>query len=287
MLSRKDPSSALSYAGLGDTYNFLSYFDILPPPQGRPEAKAAALKALKLDPSSAEAHTALARVMAEYEWDWQGAEREFQQAIELNPSYAIAHQYYGLYLSDMGRHPEAIAEGKKAVELDPLSLPMRNSLGSRFYLARQYDSAIEQFRKVLEMDANFSFTHLNLGWTYVHKKMYEEGAAELLRTISLSGPEPEALSDLGYAYAASGHRSEAEKVLVELNRMTSQRYVPPVMMARIYVGLGDQTRALAWLEKSYQDRSLGEFDPLVDPGWDPLRSDPRFRDLLRRMGLPQ
>jgi eukaryotic-like serine/threonine-protein kinase len=284
---QKDPSSALSYAGLGDTYNFLSYFHILPPPQARPEAKAAALKALKLDPSSAEAHTALARVMAEYEWDWQGAEREFQQAIELNPSYAIAHQYYGLFLSDMGRHPEAIAEGKKAVELDPLSLPVRNSLGSRFQLARQYDSAIEQYRKVLEMYANRSFTHLNLGWTYVQKKMYEEATVELLRTISLSGPEPEALSDLGYAYAASGDRSEAEKVLVELNRVASQRYVPPIMMARIYIGLGDQTRALAWLEKSYQDRSLSEFDPLVDPAWDPLRSDPRFRDLLRRMGLPQ
>ena len=282
---QKDPNSALPYAGLADTYNFLSYFYLLRPQQARPEAKVAALKALKLDPGSAEAHTALARVMAEYEWDLQGAEREFQRAIELNPSYAIAHQYYGLYLSDMGRHPEAIAEGKKAVELDPLSLPVRNSLGSRFYLARQYDHAIEQFRKVLEMDANFSFTHLNLGWAYVLNKMYEPGTAELLKTISLSGPEPEALSDLGYAYAASGHRPEAQKLLIELSRMASQR-VPPAYMARIYVGLGDQTRALAWLEKSYQDRSLGQFDVLVDAGWDPLRSDPRFQNLLRRMGLP-
>jgi len=282
---QKDPSSALSYAGLADTYNFLSYFDILPPSQGRPEAKAAALKALKLDPSSAEAYTALARVMAEYEWDWQGAEREFQQAIELNPSYVIAHQYYGLYLSDVGRHPEAIAEGKKAVELDPLSLPVRNSLGARFYLARQYDDAVEQYRKILEMDSNFSFTHLNLGWTYVLKRTYEQGTAELLRAISLSGREPEALSKLGYAYAASGHRSEAQKLLIELSHMASQRYVPPLMLALIYVGFGDQTRALAWLEKSYQDRSLGQFDLSVDPVWDSLRSDPRFADLLRRMNL--
>jgi TolB-like protein/DNA-binding winged helix-turn-helix (wHTH) protein/Tfp pilus assembly protein PilF len=283
---QKDPNSALPYAGLADTYIFLCYFDLLPPQKGSPDARVAALKALKLDPDSVEAHAALARVMALYEWDWQGAEREFQRAIELNPSYAMAHQYYGLYLSNVGRHSEAIAEGKKAVELDPLSLPMRTSLGSRFYLARQYDHAIEQYSKILEMDANFSFAHLNLGWTYVLKKTYEQGTAELLRAISLSGREPEALSKLAYAYAASGHRSQAQKLLIELSHMASQRYVPPLMLALIYVGLGDQTRALAWLEKSYQDRSLGEFDLLVDAGWDPLRSDPRFRDLLRRMNLP-
>ncbi len=283
---QKDANSALPYAGLADTYNFLSYFDLLRPQQARPQARAAALKALKLDPDSAEAHTALARVMAEYEWDWQGAGREFQRAIELNPSYAIAHQYYGLYLSDTGRHPEAIAEGKKAVELDPLSLPVMNSLASRFHLARQYDQAIEQFKKVLEMDANFSFAHSNLGWTYVLNKSYEQGTAELLKTISLSGREPEVLSRLGYAYAASGKRSDAQKVLTELNQMASQRYVPPIMMARIYIGLGDQTQALAWLEQSYQDRSLGQYDPLVEAEWDPLRSDPRFQSLLRGMGLP-
>jgi tetratricopeptide (TPR) repeat protein len=283
---QKDPNSALPYAGLADADNFFSYFQLLRPQEARPEAKVAALKALKLDPGSAEAHTALARVMAEYEWDWQGAEREYQRAIELNSSYVTAHQYYGLYLSDMGRHPEAIAEGKKAVELDPLSLPVRNSLAARFQLARRYDDAIEQFSKALEMDANFSFARSNLGWTYVLKKAYEQGTAELLRTISLSGPDQEVLSRLGYAYAASGHRSKAQKELAELKHMASQRYVAPAHVARIYVALGDQTRALAWLEKSYQDRSLGEFDLLVDAGLDSLHSDPRFQDLLRRMNFP-
>ncbi len=282
----KDPTSALPYAGLADGYNFLAYFSILPPQQGRLEAKAAALKALEVDPSLAEAHTALARVMAEYDWDWRGAETEFQRAIRLNPSYAFADQYYGMYLSGMGRHLAAVAEGKRALELDPLSLPIRDSLGMRFYSARQYDNAIEQFRKVLEMDANYALAHLNLSLAYMQKGMYDEGRAEALQAIALSGVQAEALANLGYASGVLGKKNEAEKALRHLNRMASQRYVSPILLAEVYVGLRNKTQALAWLERAYQERALGTFAQLGDPAWDLLRSDLRFQDLLRRMGLP-
>jgi tetratricopeptide (TPR) repeat protein len=245
----------------------------------------AALKSLEIDPNLAQAHVALARVLAEYEWDWAGAESEFKRAIELNPGYPVAHQYFGLYLSWVERHEEAIAEGQKAVELDPLSLPANNSLGWRFILARQYDRAMEQLEKTLDMEPNYALARLNLGMVYIKKRKYSEGIEECKKAVTLAGQMPMYLSVLGYAYASAGRKAEAESMLGGLKRMSKRTYVSPAAIARVYAGLGERNEAFAWLERALQERSLS-FPPNVDPAWDSLRSDPRFQDLLRRMKFP-
>lgn len=282
---KKESDSALGYAGLADGYNFLSYFQYLAPNEGRSKAKTAALKALKLDPSLAEAHTALARVLAEYDWDWSGAEREFKKAIELNPSYVIAHQYYGLYLSAVGRHNEAIAAGKRALELDPLSLPVRNSLGARFYLARHYDQAVEQLKNTLQLNPNFGMAHWTLGRTYLAKGLVPQAIAELEEGITFFGQNAEFLGYLGSAYALAGRKVEAKKILGQLRQSSGDRYVSPTAVAMIYSDLGERKQALAWLEKAFDDRSLSQGEFMVGPRWDSLRSAPGFKNLVLRMGL--
>jgi serine/threonine protein kinase/Tfp pilus assembly protein PilF len=279
----RDPAYALAYAGLADCYSGRANNGYVSRSEGYPRAKEAALKALELDDTLAEAHTALAFIKTDYDWDWSGAEQEFRRAIELNPGYARAHELYGFHLHGMGRFDEAIAEGKRSVELDPLSLLNNRVLGQTFFFARKYDQAIEQFRKTLDLDPNFIFGHLLLGRAYFQKSMYKEALAEFEKELMIFPGSTGALSYLGYAYAVEGRRSEAQKILDQLNELSKQKYVPVTRRATIYAGLGEKDKAFEWLEKAYEDRSIGAVK--LDPVYDPLHSDPRFADLLRRMNL--
>jgi serine/threonine protein kinase/Tfp pilus assembly protein PilF len=279
----KDPNYALAYAGLADCYSGPPNNGLVPRKEGYPRAKEAALKALELDETLAEAHTALAFIQTDFDWDWPGAERESQRAIELNPGYARAHMVYGYHLYRLGRFQEGIAEEKRGLELDPLSLLDNRVLGQAFLAARQYDLAIEQFRKTLELDPNFAGGHQLLGEAYLRKSMYKEGLAEIEKELAIFPNSTPALSQLGYGYALEGRRAEAQKVLDQLNERSKQRYVSPANRAIIYVALGEKDKAFEWLEKGYEERSVVAIK--VSQVYDPLRSDPRFTDLLRRMNL--
>jgi eukaryotic-like serine/threonine-protein kinase len=283
----KDPTYALAYSGLADCYSLLTGYEFVAPKEAYPRAKEAALKAVELDDTLAEAHVSLGHIRAFYEWEWLGAEREFQRAIALNPDYAIAHLWYGFALARTGSSEEFIAEEKRALELDPLSLPISASLGVAFYCARQYDQAIEQERKTLDLDANFVMAQWFLGLAYVQKSMYKEGIAEFEKMLVTSPGSPMALSGLGYVYAVAGNRAEAQNVLDQLNEISKQKYVSAKRVARIHAGLGEKDKAFEWLEKGYEERSTGTGHASIklDPAFDPLRSDPRFADLLRRMNL--
>ncbi len=283
----KDPNYALAYAGLADSYNVLSDYGFVPPKEAFPRAKEAALKALELDGNLAEAHASLGFIKTHYDWDRSGGEKEFQRAIELNSAYATSHQWYGVALWQMGRLTESAAEFKRALELDPLSLVNNRNQGWLFYFARQNDQAIEQLRKTLEMDPNFVLTHNYLGKAYLQKSMYAEGVAECEKELAISPNNTWALAVLGNAYAVADKRAEAQKVLDQLNELSKQKYVSPIAAAQTYVGLGEKDKAFEWLEKAYEDRSAGSsfVKVKVDPVWDPMRSGPRFADLLRRMNL--
>jgi serine/threonine protein kinase/Tfp pilus assembly protein PilF len=278
----KDPTYALAYSGLADCYSFLPTLSSVSPKEAYPKAKEAAFKALEIDDTLAEAHASLAYAKANHDWDWSGGEREFQRAIALNPDYAMAHMWYGWILSNTGRLDESIAEAKRALELDSISLEINWFLGVAYYFARQYDRAIEQLRKTLELDANFYLPHIFLGWAYVQKSMYKEGIAELEKAVAISSSNM-SLTCLGYGYAAAGKRPEAQKVVDQLDELSKYRYVPPFHRAIICVGLGEKDKAFEWLEKAYEDRFIIAIK--VNPIFDPLRSDPRFADLLRRMNL--
>jgi TolB-like protein/DNA-binding winged helix-turn-helix (wHTH) protein/Flp pilus assembly protein TadD len=283
----KDPRFALAYAGLADCYVVPA--NRLPPREAMPKAKAAAIRALELDETLAEAHASLGRVLAAYDWDWTSAEKEYKRAIELNPRYAVAHQWYGGYLAVMGRSDEAIAERKRAVELEPLSPIINFELGLAFYYARDYDLAIEQFQKTLELDQNFPAAHNFLPAAYEQKGMYSEAIAEFKKAIPLTGKSEWTLSKagLGHVYAVTGKKSEARTVLDELKQASEQEYVPANSIALIYAGLGEKDQAFAWLDKAYEQRAFQLQWIKLDPRWDSLRSDPRFQDLMRRLGLPQ
>jgi serine/threonine-protein kinase len=281
----KDPNYALAYAGIADCYGVPQIG--LSPPEAMPRAKAAAMKALSIDDTLAEAHTSLANVLVRYDWDWSGAEREFKRAIELNPNYPTAHYWYALYLAGMDRQEEALREAQRAHELDPLSLVTNWHVGVILSYVRPYDRAIEQLRKTLELDPNFAGPHDDLGWTYAMMGRFDEAVSEFQTAIKLSGGDTHFMGDLATVYALSGKRGEAQKILDQLTEVAKERYVSPYRMAQIYIALGDRDRAFEWLEKGYRDRSFGAsvMDLKAAPFWDPVRSDPRFADLLRRMNL--
>jgi len=283
----KDPGYAGAYAGLADCYHVPA--NPLPPREKMPLAKAAAMKALQLDDTLVEAHTSLARVLAVYDWDWPAAEREFKRAIELNPRYAPAHEWYGWYLSATGRFREAEAEKKRALELEPLSLIINFEVALASYLSRNYDQAIDQFQKTLELDANFPPPHTFLGAAYEQKGMFEEAIAAFQRAIPVTQSHAKvlAMAGLAHVYAVSGRKTEARKILGELQRLSEHSYVPATDVALVYAGLGDKDKAFAWLDKAYEEHSFSLSNLKVEPRFDPLRSDPRFADLLRRIGLPQ
>jgi serine/threonine-protein kinase len=284
----KDPTYALAYAGLADSYVILNEYAGLPSRETFPKANAAALKALEIDDTLAQAHATLASVYDSFNWDFSSAEKEFRRAIELDPKYPTAHHWYSLLLTARGRHEQAIAESERAYELDPLSPIISSTRAFVFYNARQYDRAIEMARKTLELDKGLGWAHVILGLALEQEKMYPEAIAELEEAVRLSGRSIYAVAALGHAYAVSGRREEAMRLIEELKGWSERGYEPLANIALVYAGLGQNDEAMRWLEKAYQARSAGLiFLALkVDPRWDSLRSDARFQDLLRRIGFP-
>jgi eukaryotic-like serine/threonine-protein kinase len=252
----KDPTYALAYCGLADCYSMHANYGFLPPKNGFSSANDAALNALEIDDTLSEAHVSLGFIKSDYAWDWSGAEKEFQRAIALNPNYATAHQWHGYALWKTGPFEESIAEHRRALELDPLSLAVNRNLGLAFFLARQYDLAIEQLGKTLEMDSSFVLTRDYLGLAYVKNGMYTEGLAECEKAAAMIPVSPYALSALGYVYAVSGKKAEAQNVLDRLNGLSEQKYISSRFMASIYAGLGEKDKALESLRAAYEDRSL-------------------------------
>jgi TolB-like protein/DNA-binding winged helix-turn-helix (wHTH) protein len=272
-----DTDYALAYAGLADSYVMLGK-------DWHAQAKAAAARALELDEQLAEAHTSLALLAMRSEWNWAVAEKELLRALELNPNYATANQWYSIYLELTGHPEEAVAEARRAQSLDPLSLIINNSLGDRLYYARQYDDAFAHLRRTVEMDPEFAETHGSLGHVYLQRKMTDEAVAEFKRERELSGSRL-ALASLGQAYARSGRAGAARRVIAELESQLPSGLASPDYIAGIYMSLGDKEAALRWLERAYEARSDLLVFVRVDPIWDDLRADPRFQDLLRRIGL--
>jgi len=282
----KDPTYALAYSGLADCYSSLADFGVIPAKEGYLKAKDAALKAVELDDTLAEAHGSLALIKSSYDWDWSGADNEIRRAIELNPGYADARRLHAEVLWQTGRLNEAIAETKRNLELDPISLGNNVDLGVEYFLARQYDQVLLQERKVLELDPNYVESYYFRGIAYLKKSMLEEGMAELEKGRAIAPASEEALTGVGYGYAVIGRRAEAHKVLDKLNELSKQKYVSPIWRVKIYAGLVEKDKAFEWLDKAYQDHSIVSVGYIkTNPMFDPLRSDPRFADFLRRTNL--
>jgi serine/threonine protein kinase/Tfp pilus assembly protein PilF len=285
-----DPNYALGYAGLADTYLLLGLPDAitgaLSPQDSLPKARTAAEKALQIDNSVAEVYYSLGQVRSK-EHDWSGAESAFEQGIRLGPNYPIGHLYYAVYLASLGKQAEAAKEIRRAQELDPLSLPINCSVVYVLYFGRQYDEAIAVGKKTLEMDPTFALAHQRLGMAYVQKKMYAEAIAEFKQAATNSNDAPLAIVSLGYAYAMSGNNKEALRVLAELKDISQRRYVSAYSVATIYAGLGEKEQAFQWLQKANDERNTEIVFLKVDPRLDPLRDDPRFQDLVKRVGIPQ
>lgn len=283
----EDPSYAQAYAGLADCYAMLGWNAMLPPDASLPQARAAAVKALKLNDRLAEAHTSLAFCNLFHEWDWQAAERGFAHAIELNPSYGVARPWYAFELSAMARHPEAVAEARRALRLDPFSLAISASAALVLSLAGYHDEAIEQCLKTLEMDpTGFYQTHFVLGASYEVKGKLDDGVRSLQSAVDLSNRNPHMLAALGHALAMSGRTQDACRIVEELKERASQRYVPPYNIAMVYAGLGQKDEAFEWLERAYADRSIWMIFLNVHPMFDELRAEPRFLSLVQRMKFP-
>ncbi len=281
----KDPNYALAYAGLGDAYGLIPGYSGGSPQEFGPKAKAAAKEAVELDDTLAEAHTSLANMLAGYDWNWAESTKEFQRAIELNPNYATAHHWFSdTVLLATGRIDEAIAEMKRAQELDPLSLIINAELGSNYMFARQYDKAIEQLRKTIEMDPSFYYARYNLGEAYEFTGNFQEALKEYQTAYRLSD-DPGMLGYIGHVHARSGKKAEALKTLEQMKEISRQRYVPAYSFAQVYEALGEKDQAFQWLEKCYQDRDPSMVLIKVDSTLDNLRTDSRFADLLKRMGL--
>jgi tetratricopeptide (TPR) repeat protein len=257
-----------------------------------PNAKAAAQRAVDIDPSLAEGYTSRAFVKLAYDWDWLGAEKDFQKALELNPQYPTAHQWYASYLVQMGKFDRAMKEIEKAHELDPLSPIISSNLGFYSYLNGKYDEAITQYKRLLELDQQFWVAHHYLGLAYAQKGMNDPAIAELRTLIKSPGDgptkegvvedNPEAAASLGYVYAAAGKRAEAAKIIERLKALSERRYVSPLYFATIYAGLKDRDQAIAYLNKAFADRHPGLVLIRIEPMFHGLRSDPRFRQLTKR-----
>jgi TolB-like protein/DNA-binding winged helix-turn-helix (wHTH) protein/Flp pilus assembly protein TadD len=283
----EDPTYAQAYSGLADTYALLGdwQYGVMTPKEALPKAKVAAIKALELDNTLSEAHNSLAFCFDAFDWDLQSAGKEFQRSIELNPGYATAHHWYAWHLSLVGRYDEAIEEMRKAKSLDPLSLIINADLAELLVIAHFYDESIIQSRKTIEMDPNFALAHNQLAQAYLQKHMNAEAIAELQKAVELSAGCPTCIANLARAYAASGRTSEAVKLLSDLKNHSNGGYSDAAEVSMVYAALGDTDQAMHWLELGYEQR----FNPgvLLRPGFDPLRSDPRFQDLVHRIGFPR
>jgi eukaryotic-like serine/threonine-protein kinase len=281
---QKDSRYALSYAGLADTYSLLGYAGYLPPSEAWPKAKAAAMQALEIDDTLAEAHTSLALVKEHFEWDWTGAETEFRRAIELNPNSATTHHWYGDYLANMGRSDEGLRETKRAQELDPLSLIINTTLGWQLYLARRSDQAIEQLRKVLDIDAKFTPARRVLEEVYAQTGRQKEAVEEREKVVSLSG-SPELAASIAEDFSKLGYKGVQQSWLDGLTEISKHGYVSSYSIAEGYMRLGEKDKALEWLEKAYQEHDSGLVSIAVEPMFDPVRRNARFVDIVRRMKL--
>src|SRR5438067_4038546 len=280
----EDPAYAAAFDGLSDSYALLALRGIIPPREGLLKAKAAARKALEIDDALGEAYASLAHVRL-HEWDWPGLDEESKRDLELNPGHAIAYHWYSEYLMAMGQSDESIAIIKQGQETDPLSPVITSTLGFAFVFARKYDQAIEQFQKALELDSNHFLSHYRLGHIYSLKGLHREALEEAQKSVALSGRSTETLAGLAQAYAAAGISEEMQKVLDEVNERSKERYVSPYYVAKIYALAGEKEQTLAWLEKAYDERNPDFIELKVEPALDSLRTDARFRDLLRRVGL--
>jgi TolB-like protein/Flp pilus assembly protein TadD len=289
---QKEPNYALAYAGLADAYGLLALipWDGLPPREAMPKAMAAAKKALEIDESLAEAYSSLAMVLHRYDWDWRGSEQNYRRAIELNPNNARAHLWYAWLLMALDRRQEALDEIKEAEEvtrkIDPFALvDIRATMAESLYLARQYDRAIAECRGGLQLNPDYFLLHFVLGRCYVLKRMHASAIRVFERAVRSAKDNLLLVTSLIHTYAVSGRRAKALKSLEEFKKTSKWRYVPAMYFACIYAGLLDKDQAFFWLEKAYQERSDGMTYLNVEPTFDPLRSDPRFQDLLHRVGL--
>ena len=288
-----DHNYALAYTGLADCY-VLGNLLQMSPKEAMPIAIDKTNTALSIDPSLAEAHTSLAKIKLSYEWDWEGAEAEFKKALALKPGYATAHQWFGVYLSEVGRHDESLDHRKRALDLDPLSLSTSTGVGRAYFWARRYDEGLAHLQKTLELDPRYADTHWSLGLNYEGKRMYTEAIAAFQRAISLSKtaefPEgkPEMIAALGHAFAASGRRNEALKIIEQLQELIDrQSYVSPYSIALIHTGLEEKDQAFEWLDRAYRERDESFIHLKVDPRLDTLRTDPRLTERLRLINLAQ
>jgi DNA-binding winged helix-turn-helix (wHTH) protein/TolB-like protein/Tfp pilus assembly protein PilF len=282
-----DPNYALAYAGLADSYTMAgSYgYSILPPKEAMPQAEAAAAKALAIDDRLAEVHASLGYIRFTYDWDWAGAEREFRRSITLNPLYDTAHHWYSHELIALGRSEEGIAEAKRALELSPSDTVMNEHLGWTYLMVRDYDRAIQSARKAIELDPDFLLAHRVLGMAYQYKGQHDQAIAEFERGVELSHSDPVAKAFLARSYAAAGKNDQATQILNELLQLSTQQYVPPAEVADTFAALGRKDEAFQWLDKAFDERASALVYLKVAQVYDPLRSDPRFQELLKRLHL--
>jgi len=281
----KDPKYAVAYAALADSYHLLPELTAVPASEAFPKARTAALKALQLDDSLAEAHTALGNVKEDYDWDWQGAEKEYKRAIELDPGYEIAHLWYSNLLLELGRLPEALAEARTAQQLDPLSAFTNDNLAAILYYAGEFDQAVEQCQKTLEIDPASHQAHRHLGQVYIQERRYPDAVSELKKAVELSPGSTEALAELGYVLGISGKKEEARQILLELQDSSQHRAVSSYHLAIVHIGLGERELALQSLRKAVDDHSPGVVHLKVSPFFQEFRSDQRFERMLLDVGL--
>jgi tetratricopeptide (TPR) repeat protein len=289
---QKDPNYALAYSGLADSYALLCDIGAVPPLAGMPQAKAAAQKAIDIDPTLAEGYTSRGFIKLAYDWDWLGAEADLKRALELNPKYPTAHQWYASYLVQMGKFDLAKKEIEQAQQLDPLSPIISSNAGLYSYFEHRYDDAIAQYQKTLEIDPSFWVAHHYLGLAYAKKGMNEEAINELRNSLYSPGTgppkegsvenDPEVAASLGFAYGLAGRPKEAEAILTRLQALSRRRYVSGLYLAIVYTGLNDKDMAIEYLNKAYENRHPGLVLIRVDPIFDNLRSDPRFQKLIAR-----
>ncbi len=282
-----DPEYARAYTGLASSYGVIGFYGFMPPRDSIEKERAATAAALEIDSNLAEAHRNIATIYFYFDWEWEKAEEEFQRAISLNSNYAEAHQFYAWFLNGMGRTEEALTSIRRALELEPLVLSAYLTASDVFYGSRQYDQAITQLQDVLDISPNFPLALSRLGRSYVQKGMFTEAIGNMEQAVALSPDNLEFLWMLGHAYATAGKTAEARKILDDLHALAKKRYVQPYGFALIHIGLGENDEALEWLDRAYQDRNGYMPFLQVEPRLDPLRSDPRFQDLLRRMNFPE
>jgi TolB-like protein/Flp pilus assembly protein TadD len=284
----RDPAFAKAYAAMAFSYDLLAEYGYLPPGEAFPKVKEAALRALEIDATTAEAYTALALAANYHDYDWGRADEGYRRALELNPNSAITHDWYGIaYLTAMGRHEEAIAHGKRAKELDPLTAYIRQDLGWSYNLARRYDDAIAECGQIPAIDPNFYFTYWCLGFAYWQKGMLEQAVGAYERAIDLEPEDLHLKAEAAMAYVAAGKHAEAQAILEQLEEKSRREYVIPVALAMAHMAVGDLDGTFTWLDRMYEERSPVLIWLNVQPRYDRLRGDPRFQELLRKVGFKE